>query len=58
MANSGGPERSVLSAFFHKIHCRNMSIGKDKYLAPSQKQDLPGHHTTLSSADPRLIVMA
>ena len=36
MANSGGPEGSVLSAFLHKIHCGTMSIDKDKYLTPSQ----------------------
>ena len=31
MADSGGPEGSVLSAFFHKIHCGlTMSIDKDK----------------------------
>ena len=36
MANSGGPEGSVLSAFLQQDLFGTMSIDKDKYLTPSQ----------------------
>ena len=36
MANSGGPERSVLSAILPQDSCGIMSIDKDKYLTQSQ----------------------
>ena len=37
MANSGGPEGSILSAFLPQDSLWIMSIDKDKYLTPSQR---------------------
>ena len=43
--------------FFQKIHCGTMSINKTSTWPCLRVQDLPGHHTTHSTAGPRLIVM-
>ena len=49
-------DRSSL-LLFHKIHCRAVSIEKDKYMTPARSLKLPGHHIVLNIADTRHTVI-
>ena len=50
-------DRSSL-LLFHKIHCGDVSVEKDKYLTLLSVRNLPGHHIVRNTVDTRHTVMS